>query len=180
MCSSDLAALRRRRPDCRLRLAGHGFEADGPAVRWASGRGLTAGVEFLGHLSHAAVIAEIRERADVFVHPTLEESFGSSILEAMSQRVPVVAGIRSGAVPWILDEGRAGLLVDVASADALGRGMERLMDDEGLRSRLASAGFERARGEFSLAAVADRFLELLERVRHEQGVPSLERSPCGV
>jgi L-malate glycosyltransferase len=174
------ARLKRRHPDCRLRLAGHGFEPDGPAVRWASGRGLAAGVEFLGHLSHAAVLAELREQADVFVHPTLEESFGSSILEAMSQRVPVVAGSQSGAVPWILDEGRAGLLVDVASADALSQGMERIMDDEGLRSRLATAGFERARGEFSLASVADRYLTLLEGVRGEQGIPPAGRSPCSV
>ena len=172
--------LGRSQPDCRLRLVGHGFEPDGPAARWAAARNIGAGVEFLGHLPHTAVLAEIRERADVFVHPTLEESFGSSILEAMSQRVPVVAGSRSGAVPWILDEGRAGLLVDVASAEALCQGMERIMNDEGLRSRLAAAGFARARDEFSLAPVADRYLSLLEDVRSERGIVREGRSPCGV
>lgn len=159
------AALHRRRDDARLHLIGRGLEPDGPAARWARARGGAAGMVFLGHLQHADVLRQLREHTDAFVHPTLEESFGSAILEAMSQRVPVIAGRASGAVPWILDEGRAGMLVDVTSPDALREGMERMMSDVELRQRHARAGYERASTEFALPAVADRFLAALRDVR---------------
>jgi glycosyltransferase involved in cell wall biosynthesis len=163
------AELVRRHPDCRLHLIGRGFEPGGPAAKWATGRGFSAGVLYLGHLSHADVLLQLREHTDAFVHPTLEESFGSSILEAMSQRVPVIAGSDSGAVPWILDDGRAGMMVDVTSPESLRSGMETMMTDTVLRERLARDGYERAFSKFTLATVADQYLSLLGDVPNEQG-----------
>jgi glycosyltransferase involved in cell wall biosynthesis len=163
------AELVRRHPDCRLHLIGRGFEPGGPAAKWATGRGFSAGVLYLGHLSHADVLLQLREHTDAFVHPTLEESFGSSILEAMSQRVPVIAGADSGAVPWILDDGRAGMMVDVTSPESLRSGMETMMTDTVLRERLARDGYERAFSKFTLATVADQYLSLLGDVPNEQG-----------
>ena len=161
--------LFRRHPDCRLHVIGRGFEPGGPAAQWATGRGFSAGVIYLGHLSHADVLRQLREHTDAFVHPTLEESFGSSILEAMSQRVPVIAGSDSGAVPWILDNGRAGMLVDVTSPESLRSGMETMLTDTALRERLARDGYERAFSKFTLATVADQYLSLLGDVPNEQG-----------
>jgi glycosyltransferase involved in cell wall biosynthesis len=166
---TGFAELFRRHPDCRLHLIGRGFESGGPAAKWATGRGFSAGVLFMGHLSHADVLRQLREHTDAFVHPTLEESFGSSILEAMSQRVPVIAGADSGAVPWILDDGRAGMLVDVTSPESIRNGMETMMIDTALRERLARDGYERAFSQFTLATVADQYLSVLGEVQGEQG-----------
>jgi len=159
------ASLVRRHTDCRLHLMGWGFEPGGPAARWAADRGLTAGVVFMGHRTHAEVFQHLREHSDAFVHPTREESFGSAILEAMSQRLPVIAGQDSGAVPWILDHGRAGMLVDVNSAESLRDGMEKLLTDAALRARLAHDGYERALSHFTLGVVADRYLSVLDDIR---------------
>jgi glycosyltransferase involved in cell wall biosynthesis len=171
-------SLARRHPECRLHLIGRGFEPGGPADVWAAGRGLSEGVVFMGPLSHVHVLQHLRQHVDVFVHPTLEESFGSAILEAMSQRVPVIAGATSGAVPWILDDGRAGLLVDVSSPDALRDGMERLLTDGSLRGRYATLGYERASSSFALAAVAEDFLSVLDDVRAEADASTGRASPC--
>ena len=159
------ASLFQRHPDSRLQLIGRGFEAGGPAEQWAAGRGVSAGVVFMGHQSHADVLRLLRDHTDAFVHPTLEESFGSAILEAMSQRLPVIAGAQSGAVPWILDDGRVGMLVDVTSPESLCGGMERVMMDTALRDRFAREGYERASSSFTLAAVAEQYLSVLGDVR---------------
>ncbi|KGJ81791.1 hypothetical protein GY21_01600 [Cryobacterium roopkundense] len=45
------------------------------------------------------------------------------LLEAMSAKLPIVAGVRSGGVPWTLFEGEAGILVDVSAVDALSKGI---------------------------------------------------------
>ena len=165
---AGFAELFRRHPDSRLQLIGRGFEPGGPAAKWAAGKGISAGLVFMGHQSHADVLQQLRDHSDVFIHPTLEESFGSSILEAMSQRLPVIAGIHSGAVPWVLDDGRAGMLVEVSSPESLRIGMERMMADKSLRERYATEGYQRASSMFTLAAVAEQYLSVLSDVRAEQ------------
>ena len=175
---AGFAALHRQNPDSRLHLIGRGFEPGGPAAKWATGSGFSAGVLFLGHLSHADVLRHLREHTDAFVHPTLEESFGSSIIEAMSQRLPVIAGADSGAVPWILDEGLVGMLVDVTSPESLRSGMEKVMTDTALRERYASEGYDRALSQFTLAAVADRYLAVLGEVESEQTDKLESDRPC--
>jgi len=162
---TGFAELFRRHPDCRLHLIGRGFEPGGPAAKWATGKGFSAGVLYLGHLSHADVLRYLRDHTDAFVHPTLEESFGSSILEAMSQRLPVIAGEDSGAVPWILDGGRVGMLVDVTSPESLRGGMEKVMTDTALRERYAREGYDRALSSFTLATVAEQYLSVLDDVQ---------------
>jgi glycosyltransferase involved in cell wall biosynthesis len=170
--------LLRRHPDCRLHLIGRGFEPGGPAAKWAAARGAAAGVLFLGHQSHADVLRHLREHTDAFVHPTLEESFGSSILEAMSQRLPVIAGADSGAVPCILDAGRVGMLVDVTSPESLCSGMEKVMTDKVLRERYARDGYERALSSFTLAAVAEQYLAVLDEVASGRTTACVSYQPC--
>jgi len=172
------AELFSRHPDCRLHLIGRGFEPGGPAAKWVATRGSAAGMVFMGHLSHADVLRHLREYTDAFVHPTLEESFGSSILEAMSQRLPVIAGENSGAVPWILADGRVGMLVDVTSQESLCAAMERVMTDTGLRERFAREGYERALSSFTLATVAEQYLSVLADVRSSTTTQKLSDPTC--
>lgn len=177
---TGFASLFRQYPDTRLHLIGRGFEAGGPAAAWAAGRGIAAGVAFMGHLSHAEVLRHLRDHTDAFIHPTLEESFGSSILEAMSQRLPVIAGRGSGAVPWILDDGRAGLLVDVTSPESLRGGMERVLTDPALRERFVREGYDRASSSFTLSAVADQYLSLLGDIQSGRNTEPVSNQPCRV
>lgn len=146
------ALIRRRLPGARLHLAGAGHEPGGPAEAWARRRGLTAGVTFAGPLDRPDVLALIR-RADLFAHPSREESFGLVLLEAMAAGVPVVAGARSGAVPWVLDGGRAGALADISSPVRLADAVVDVLADPAAHQRLARAGLERA-GTFTAARMA--------------------------
>ncbi|MHB8296901.1 MAG: glycosyltransferase, partial [Acidimicrobiales bacterium] len=77
--------------------------------------------------------------------PSLEESFGMTIVEAQLAGIAVIGGLHSGAVPWTLDYNRAGRLVDVRTASGLARAMTDLALDAATRSRLASAGAVLAR-----------------------------------
>lgn len=158
------ASLLARHPGTSLRLAGAGFEPDGPAQRWAAPRRLDRGVEFLGPVPNAAVPA-LMDEADVFVHPALEESFGLVLVEAMARGLPVVGGRGSGAVPWVLAGGTAGLLADVRSPDGLAAALDGLMGDHPARAALGEAGWRRADAEFRVDRVVQRYLALYERVR---------------
>jgi len=161
------AQVRRCVPTSRLLLIGTDYESGGRAERWALSKGLASGVDFRGPVSHDS-LPELLRSADVFVHPAIEESFGLVLVEAMAQRVPVIGGESSGAVPWVLGHGEAGILVDVTAPDELAEAMLNLFADPERRACLAAVGFRRAWDEFRVARVIDRYLESYRCLLAEQ------------
>lgn len=116
----------------RLRVAG-----DGPLrpqlERSVLRRGLGDRVEILGRLSRDE-IRDLFAASDVFVLPTVRESFGLAALEARASGLPVVAMARSG-VAELIEAGVEGLL---AESDAeLAVHTTALVRDSALRQRIA-------------------------------------------
>jgi glycosyltransferase involved in cell wall biosynthesis len=105
-------------PTATLRLVGEGLGPDNKLAVWSKNKMLADGVLFIGPVSRSQLAAEFSV-ATVFCHPSLEESQGVCLLEAMNAKVPVVAGSKSGAVPWTLFDGEGGLLVDVTSTKSI-------------------------------------------------------------
>jgi L-malate glycosyltransferase len=152
------ARVRSSRGGDRLVMIGTGYQPGGPAEEWARSKGLQRGVEFAGSLSHGDVVARLSNEVDVLVHPSMEEACSMVIVEASALGIPVVGGIRSGAVPWMLDDGRAGVLVDVASAERLAGGMLRLANDADFRWGLGENARRNALERFHIRRVADAYL----------------------
>lgn len=155
--------IRVRHPDASLQLIGSGFGADEPLAGWAVGNGVADGVEWCGRLEHGPTL-DAMAAADVVVHPSREESFGMSVAEAMAMGIPVVGGRDSGAVPWLLDGGRAGVLVDVQSPRSLAEGIGRLLDGPAFADRIGAAAAERIAAHFSAATVLQQHLRIYERM----------------
>ena len=148
------AAAAKTAPRLRLWLAGEGplerkLKAEARAL------GLEATVQFLGFRTD---ISSLLHAADFFCLATHSEGLGSSILEAMSAGLPVVA-TRVGGVPEIVEDGATGILVPAADPAGLARAMARMAGDGGLRERMGAKGRERA-SRFS----AERTAEMTDRV----------------
>ena len=141
----------------RLVLGGHGCSLGDPLHTWAAQRGWDEGVLFRGPMSPHEVPAFL-EGLDVFVHPSLEESFGMAILESLAVGTPVIGGARSGAVPWLLEEGRAGLLTDVRDPRAVARAMDEMREPR-TRSVYATSGRLRAE-HFRMSEVATQYVAI--------------------
>ena len=153
-----LPAVLRRHPAARLRIVGGGPEL--PALRArARALGLGESVRFLGEVQGDRAVRREYRLADVFCLPSLQEGFGIAFLEAMAAGLPVV-GAACGAVPEVVPNGEAGLLVPPRDPEALAAALIRLLGDAELRRRLGRAGRRRAQG-YDWSAVAGRFLEIL-------------------
>lgn len=105
--------------------------------------------------------------ADVFVFPSVSESLGLSLIEAMATGLPCVALQANGAAirnasAEILDDGRCGVLVDDNHAGAFARVIETLWNDAARRNRLVQAARTRASAEFAWAGGQARFNHLVE------------------
>ena len=106
--------------------------------------------------------------ATIFVHPSLEESFGLVLVEAINAGLPVVAGENSGAVPWVLANGEAGILVDVKRPEAIARGIAQLLDDENATRAIVGRAQEHVAKNFSSEAVCEAYLASYDRLREKR------------
>ena len=163
--------VRAKQPTLHLKLIGSGSEVGGEGHRWALEHELDGGVEFLGDMDYAQAQSHLRD-ASLLVHPSLEESFGMVLIEAMAKGVPVIGGERSGAVPWVLNQGRAGLLVDVADVDSIAVGMTSLLTNESDWQLYSDAGYKYASDHFQMSAVAGKYLDEYEKILSRKGVHS--------
>ena len=130
------AAARRAVPtDVSLRLV---IVGEGPLERKVRARvadlDLAGCVELTGELSREE-IRDLYRRADGYVAPSHQESFGIAALEARAAGLPVVA-MRSGGVGEFVDHGTEGLLC--GDDDDLTRALAALSEDSGLRRQIAA------------------------------------------
>lgn len=98
--------------------------------------------------------------ADVLVVPSQQhESFGLTIVEAMAQRIPVVATCVGG-IPEVLQDGEGGYVVP-NDADAFACATLRLLGDADLRRRMGELGYQAARRRFDAARMARAYHDLV-------------------
>jgi L-malate glycosyltransferase len=159
-----MPVIREKNEDVGLCLIGAGMETGGAAASWAKNMGLDRCVEFLGSLPYTEV-QESLASAMVLVHPSFEESFGRTLIEAMNVGTPVVGGARSGGVPWVLDNGGAGVLTDVSSPEAIAQAVMPLFDERERWESAAVSGRAHVRRQFSLEETTKEYVRVLMRVR---------------
>ena len=124
--------LRRRWPAIAFRvfIAGAG-PLESSMRRFALRAGLDE-VEFVGWKDSAG-LREIFRAADVFLSPSLRESFGLAALEARSTGLPVIA-MRDSAVADFITDGESGLLA--GNDGDFSKAVERIATDHALRATM--------------------------------------------
>jgi L-malate glycosyltransferase len=114
-------------------------------------------LEFLGYVPDDS-LPSLYSSADVFVAPSLYDSFPFSVLEAMSSGAPIVAS-RVGGIPEAITDGREGILIDVDSSDMLSDAVIGLLQDPERRRRLGASAREKVMEEFTWPGAARATLE---------------------
>jgi glycosyltransferase involved in cell wall biosynthesis len=112
--------------------------------------GLEGRVRLLGYRSD---VMAILNASDLFVLPSLTESFGLVLLEAMALGKPVLA-TRVGGPVEIVVEGETGLLVPPSDPGALGRAMLALLRDPATGAEMGRNGRERFRERYTVERMA--------------------------
>ena len=154
---SALAELATEIPNIRLLLLGSGDRA------WIEAMAREHGVEerlvFAGYRND---VPACMRAMDLLVHPSLSESFGQVLVEAMAVGTAVVA-TTVGGVPEIVTDGETGLLVPPQDSGAILRAVLELYRHPELRERLALAGQKSVRERFTAAQMISRYLDCYQR-----------------
>lgn len=122
-------------PRARLVLVGDG-ELEASLKAQAEQLAIGPRVTFAGYRPKAAAIIPA---FDLYVHASVEEGLGTSILDAAAAGVPVVA-TRAGGIPEAVIENETACLVEPGDPAALAQCMLELARDEARRQRMAGAG----------------------------------------
>lgn len=151
-------------PQSSYVLFGGDYQQEGPAHIWARDNGLDAGVLFKGRQSQDVFHPFLLDQVDVLLHPSLLESHPMAIIEAMALGIPVVGGIDSGGVPFTLNHGEAGLLVDVRSPEAIAKALINVYQDPHTSLSFAKKAWVYAKENFAEEIMVDRYLEAYDEV----------------
>lgn len=126
-----LQFVKRELPDIRLSFL-YSFPKDSLRLyeeykTWLSNGWLDI-VDIHCEIPHDEIYNYIDESA-LLVHPSLEESFGNTIVEGMMRRTPILGGEKSGAVPYLLDFGKRGYICDVNSPIVIAKTIIHIFED---------------------------------------------------
>jgi len=119
-------------------------------------------VSYLGPLYGSEKTRQLLQ-ADIFAYPTLNDSFGLVLLEAMEAGLPIVAS-NEGSIPEIVSEGESGFIVPKNNAQALANQLEILLKDAALRFKMGQAGRERFEAKFTSKKFENNLLEIFNQV----------------
>lgn len=138
-----VALLRGQGLPVRLVVAGSGADEPGLADQ------LGSGVDLLGHLPQAE-LAKVYARCDIFAFPSLSETVGNVVAEAMACGLPPVLPLGARTAQWLAAPGRDGVLVPEidgrpGDARAWADALRPLVQDAALRGRLGQAAAHTSR-----------------------------------
>jgi glycosyltransferase involved in cell wall biosynthesis len=117
-------------------------------------------VNFIGFREN---LPSLLQQADVFVCPSLQETFGIVNLEAMACRLPVVA-TRVGGIPEVIVDGKTGFLVPPNDPKSLAEKLGTLIADEKLRKQMGQEGRKRIETSFSMDSITCKIINIYKEL----------------
>lgn len=118
-------------------------------------------LRFLGYLQEEEMVSAYR-MADVYVVPSLEDSFNNTVAEAMSTETPVVS-FATGGIVDIIDHKVNGYLAEYGNASDLAEGLYWIIKNNA-GNCLGMAGRKKIKNSFSYEAVAKKYKNIMNNV----------------
>ena len=154
-------------PDARLRIAGPDHAGLRPSLEAvAQETGASGRVSFAGMIDGSRKWAFLAG-ADVVLVPSLRESFGITVAEALAVGTPVVVteGVGAASLVRRIDPD----CVVARTPDGLAAAIRSILGDDARRARLGAAGAALLRDEYGWDAIACRMIRLYETILRRPG-----------
>ena len=113
---------------------------------------------FLGNLKSTIEVLNI---SDVFILPSLKESFGLAALEAMASSVPVIS-TNSGGLPEVIENGASGFLSNVGDVQDMAKNMMTLLKDDKTLENYKKNALKRA-ADFDIQKILPLYENLYQK-----------------
>ncbi|AFY57172.1 glycosyltransferase [Rivularia sp. PCC 7116] len=101
--------------------------------------------------------------ADIFVLPSLKETFGIVFLEAMHYGLPIIT-TNVSAMPELVEQGKNGILVPPADSQALAQAIKTLIEQPNLIQQMGEAGRKKVADSYYWEHTCSRFVSIIEKM----------------
>ena len=153
-------------PESKLLLVGQ-YKQDSDFIKQCKIDDLLVNVKLEGLVPHEKLIYLI-DSTSILIHPSLEETFGNILLEGMARKVPIIAGMNAGAVPFILKQGKYGCLCDVKKEVEIYNSICMIMNDEVYRNLLVENAFNYLKNNYLDEIIVEKHISLYESILNER------------
>ena len=156
------AEIRHKHENILLILAGTGgldiHNCEDELREYVKVNGFENQVVFTGAVQN---VPQYLQASDLFVFPTENDAFPSSIVEAMACGLPVVS-TPVGAIKTILTDGKTGLLIQPGNAEQLYQALDTILSNEEMASRLGKAACQSIQDLYSAEIVSKKYMRLFQ------------------
>jgi L-malate glycosyltransferase len=111
--------------------------------------------EKISFTSYVENIHDYLEVMDIFILPSLKESFGLVCVEAMAHKLPVIAS-ETGGIPEIVKDNISGFIVPIRDSSTLTAKLKTLIHDRNLRNKMGDAGYLRFINYFNIETMLNK------------------------
>lgn len=155
-----VAELKKRGVKVELHAAGEASDAEYHQVvlDTIKSLGVEDEVVLLGRVGQDEIMRQLTQ-ASIFVLPSLQENAPMAIAESMATGVPVISSNVCG-MPYMLNEGKTGYLVEPNDFMTLADRIEALVTNDELRSSIAAEAKVEAKRRYHPESVANKTLAL--------------------
>jgi glycosyltransferase involved in cell wall biosynthesis len=149
-----------KRDDVTFIIVGEGPEEQ-PIRRCIEQLGMTAKIRMLGFRED---LLNVFRSLDVFAIPSVEgDTIPQVLMQALAMGIPVVS-TTVGSIPDVVIDGKTGFVVPARDSTALADRIVTLLDDAGLRARMAVQGRSLVEGTYSIGKMLDRMEAVYRRL----------------
>lgn len=150
--------VRKSFPDAHLIIAGYGYPHERLYVESLVKKYFLS--QYVHLLEFRNDVQNLFKETDILVVPSQkDESFGLTIVEAMSQQIPVVA-TKIGGIPEVLKDGNGGYTAPLNTEEFAKKIMD-LLNDEALRKRVGNEGMQVFLAKFQAKRMAEDYFSLM-------------------
>ncbi|MBI2029379.1 glycosyltransferase [Candidatus Gottesmanbacteria bacterium] len=154
---SAFATLLIDKPNAKLAIAGEGETSD-ELKKQVKQMNLNQSVIFTGKIKDSEK-SKLLAKAWVFVHPSMIEGWGITVIEANASGTPVIAANVAGLRDSVIHN-KTGILVSARNAQALANAMKTLASNPAFRIKLSKQAVIWS-NQFSWDKSADKFLKII-------------------
>ena len=123
--------------NAQLIIVGYGSQYD-YLIKLSESLGVKNSITFTGKIPNDEVVKYL-QKMDIFVVPSIYESFGVAAIEASACNLPVVAS-NIGGLPEVVIDGHTGYFIKPGDVDDLTEKLLILISDEAMRKKMGSEG----------------------------------------
>lgn len=120
-------------------------------------------VEFLGFIKD---VDRIMRSSRVLVLPSRWEGFGLVLLEAMKNKLPIIA-TNVGGIPEIIINGHEGILIPKKNSKILATSIKKVLGDKEIREKLIQNAYKKMQGNYSIEEYAHNIFNLYSKMMND-------------